>query len=143
MSGIEIADMQLSLGEDGRSRVEPAGTARFEPVDSVILSIGNKVDAAFGLPAEWNNFAHHPQPRFPIDGISYEVFDPIENRPIEGVFIAGWAREASKGLVGTARKDGINAAHAIMQFLADKPDIQGDHHDNPSLFRQFAHADSV
>jgi ferredoxin--NADP+ reductase len=33
------------------------------------------------------------------------------------VFVAGWAREASSGLVGVARKDGENGAQAILQYL--------------------------
>jgi ferredoxin/flavodoxin---NADP+ reductase len=47
-------------------------------------------------------------------------------RTIPDVFFAGWARKASTGLVGMARKDGVNAARAILQYLqgqkpADEP----------------------
>ena len=31
--------------------------------------------------------------------------------------MAGWAREASSGLVGTARKDGVNGAKAMLKYL--------------------------
>ena len=34
-----------------------------------------------------------------------------------GVFLAGWAREASTGLVGAARKDGIIAARVMLEYL--------------------------
>ncbi|NTW43824.1 MAG: hypothetical protein HGB14_05180, partial [Anaerolineaceae bacterium] len=57
-------------------------------------------------------------PRFPIEGVSYESFDPITNLPIDDVFLAGWARKASDGLVGIARKDGVNVAQSILAFLA-------------------------
>ena len=47
---------------------------------------------------------------------------------IEGVFVGGWSRQASHGLVGYARKDGINAAKAVEQFLqtlqSDAPEIE-------------------
>jgi ferredoxin--NADP+ reductase len=33
------------------------------------------------------------------------------------VFVAGWSREASSGLVGVARKDGENGARALLQYL--------------------------
>ncbi len=33
------------------------------------------------------------------------------------MFLAGWARRASTGLVGIARKDATNAAQAVLQYL--------------------------
>jgi ferredoxin--NADP+ reductase len=33
------------------------------------------------------------------------------------VFVAGWSREASSGLVGVARKDGERCSRAVMQYL--------------------------
>ena len=33
------------------------------------------------------------------------------------MFVGGWSRHASEGLVGIARKDGINAAKAVEQYL--------------------------
>jgi ferredoxin--NADP+ reductase len=45
-------------------------------------------------------------------------------KPIEGIFVGGWARKASDGLVGYARKDGINAAKAVWGYLQTKqPDV--------------------
>ena len=52
-------------------------------------------------------------PRFPIDGNSYES-------PFEDVFVGGWSRQASSGLVGYARKDGTNASKAVWQYLQTK-----------------------
>jgi len=83
----------------------------------VIFSIGDRVDPNFGLPLEWNAYATNPNPRFPVDGVSYEAYDPEKGEPIEGIFVAGWARQPSTGLVGTARKDGENAADALWQYL--------------------------
>jgi ferredoxin--NADP+ reductase len=57
-----------------------------------------------------NEFIQQREPRFPIDGVSFET-------PVEGVFIGGWARKASNGLVGYARRDGTHAAQAVLQFL--------------------------
>jgi hypothetical protein len=36
---------------------------------------------------------------------------------LEGVFVCGWARNPSTGLVGIARKDGVNAGTAIIGYL--------------------------
>jgi ferredoxin--NADP+ reductase len=65
----------------------------------------------------WNEFVKNPEPRFPIDGVSYEAYDPETEKPVEGVFVAGWSREASSGLVGVARKDGELGAQAVLQYL--------------------------
>lgn len=70
---------------------------------------------------EWNEFVKNPQPDYPVDGLSYEAYDPQAGRPIEGVFVAGWSREASSGLVGVARKDGENGAKAVLQYLQAHP----------------------
>ena len=40
---------------------------------------------------------------------------------IEGVFVGGWSRKASTGLVGIARKDGTNGARAIAMYLQTLP----------------------
>jgi ferredoxin--NADP+ reductase len=86
-------------------------------VETVIFAIGDKVDDSFGLPVEWNEFVKNPNPRFPIDGISYES-------PTEDVFVGGWSRQASTGLVGYARKDGTNASKAVLQYLQTKQPIE-------------------
>jgi ferredoxin--NADP+ reductase len=61
------------------------------------------------------------QPRFPIEGISFEAFNPDTDQPIERVFLAGWARQASIGLVGVARRDGERAAEALLAYLQTQP----------------------
>jgi ferredoxin--NADP+ reductase len=78
------------------------------------------VDETFGLPVEWNEFVKNPEPKYPIEGLSYEAFDSQAGKPIEGVFVGGWSRKASDGLVGYARKDGINAAKAVWNYLQTK-----------------------
>ncbi len=52
-----------------------------------------------------------------MDDISYEAYDPEQNAIIPDVFIAGWSRQASTGLAGYARKDGVNGAKAVLQHL--------------------------
>jgi ferredoxin--NADP+ reductase len=97
-------------------------------VDTVIFCIGDKVDDSFGLPVRWNAYVKNPNPRFPVDGLSYEAYDPDANRPLERIFVAGWSREASSGLVGLARKDGENGAKAVLEYLQVSPpllDVEG------------------
>ncbi len=120
VTGIVTEDTSLQLRQDGTTtRSVSLGTTRFLPLDTVVFAIGDQVDGGFGLPTtEWGEFIKHPRPQFPIDGTSYEAFDPKVARPITGVFLAGWARQASTGLVGAARKDGHNGAEAVLDYLA-------------------------
>lgn len=114
--GLEVEENKLVL-KDGDTKARGLGIRRVLDVDSVVFCIGDKVDERFGLPVQWNEYVKNPTPRFPVDGVSYEAYDPQTNTPIEGVFVAGWSREASSGLVGVARKDGENGARALLQYL--------------------------
>jgi ferredoxin--NADP+ reductase len=58
-----------------------------------------------------------------MDGNSFEAFDPASGQPIADVFVAGWARKASDGLVGVARKDGTLGAQAVLLHLAEQPSL--------------------
>lgn len=114
--GLEVDDTTL-VPKNGDTKAERLGTKRILPMDSVIFCIGDRVDEEFGLPVRWNEFVKNPEPRFPIDGVSYEAYDPETEKSVEGVFVAGWSREASSGLVGVARKDGELGAQAVLQYL--------------------------
>lgn len=114
--GLEVEDTTL-IPSNGTTKAKRLGTTRVLEVDTVIFCIGDRVDETFGLPVKWNEFVKNPEPRFSVNGLSYEAFDPDEGKPIEGVFVAGWSREASSGLVGVARKDGENGAQAVLQYL--------------------------
>jgi ferredoxin--NADP+ reductase len=115
--GLEVEETILQLRPNGDTKPERTGNYRILDVDTVIFCIGDRVDEDFGLPVEWNEFIKHPQPRFPVDGNSYEAHDPQTGQPLDGVFVAGWARKASYGLVGMARKDGEFGARAVLEYL--------------------------
>lgn len=119
--GLEVEDTKLIIRRGGNKAAHRLGTTRVLDVDTVIFCIGDKVDESFGLPTQWNAYVKHPAPRFPIQELSYEAYDPEQGKPVEGVFVSGWAREASSGLVGYARKDGENGAEAIRQYLETLP----------------------
>jgi ferredoxin/flavodoxin---NADP+ reductase len=85
------------------------------------------VDKDFCVPIYNDAYMTVKEPRFPVDNLSYEAFNPDSNQPIERVFLAGWARQASTGLVGYARRDGENAAEAILAYLhtqSPMPDLE-------------------
>jgi ferredoxin/flavodoxin---NADP+ reductase len=109
---VELED-NILVEANGDTKAKGTGNKRRLDVETVIFAIGDKVDESFGLPVEWNEFVKSENPRFPIDGISYES-------TFEDIFVGGWSRKASSGLVGYARKDGTNASKAVWQYLQTK-----------------------
>ena len=109
---VELED-NILVEVNGDTKAKGTGNKRLLNVETVVFAIGDKVDDSFGLPVEWNEFVKNQSPRFSIDGISYEL-------PLEDVFVGGWSRQASTGLVGYARKDGTNASKAVWQYLQTK-----------------------
>jgi ferredoxin--NADP+ reductase len=113
LTQIEVEDNLLVLTEDGVTKAKGTGNKRLINIETVIFAIGDKVDESFGLPVKWNEFIKNTEPKFPVEGVGYETTS-------EGVFVGGWSRQASTGLVGYARKDGTNAAKAVLQYLQTK-----------------------
>jgi ferredoxin--NADP+ reductase len=122
VNGLEVENTTLVCAE-GEVQAQRLGTKRILDVDTVIFCIGDKVDDTFGLPVRKNAFVKNPQPLYPMDNLSFEAYDPDLNRPIDRVFVAGWSREASSGLVGVARKDGENGARVVLEFLQSAPKL--------------------
>ena len=116
LTQLEVED-NILVEKDGKVSAKGTGGKRTLDVDTVIFAIGDKVDETFGLPTQWNEFIKSGEPRFPIEGISYES-------TVDGVFVGGWSRKASEGLVGYARRDGTNAAKAILQYLQNQTPTQ-------------------
>ncbi len=112
LTKLEVED-NILVESDGKVSAKGTGVKRTLDVDTVIFAIGDKVDEAFGLPTKWNEFVKNTEPRFPVEGISYESTE-------EGIFVGGWSRKASEGLVGYARRDGTNAGKAVFQYLQTK-----------------------
>jgi ferredoxin/flavodoxin---NADP+ reductase len=129
VKGLEVEENSLTIQNE---MIVPVGNnvRKVFDVDTIIFAIGDRVDSRIGLPTSGNEFLKNPAPRFPIEGQSFEVFDSADNKPMEGLFMAGWARKASTGLVGTARKDGTQGAAAVLQYLREKP---AENHANVDL----------
>ncbi|MBZ5646164.1 MAG: FAD-dependent oxidoreductase [Acidobacteriia bacterium] len=89
-------------------------------VDTMIFAIGDSHDPKVGLPMGPDGFATRPaaDPKQPV----YQVYDPATNQDLEGVYVGGWARRASEGLVGIARHDGEVAAAEVLKFVESAPE---------------------
>ena len=121
--GLEIEETIL-IPRNGDTKAKGTGVKRVLDVDTVIFCIGDTVDGTFGLPVQWNEYIKSTSPKFPLEETSYEVYDPETQTEIEGIFVAGWSREASSGLVGIARKDGERGAKAVFQYLQTQQPVE-------------------
>ncbi len=126
VSGLEVENNILEVGNGGDTRARGLGTHQVLDVDTVIFAIGDRVDESLGLPVKGGEFCKNPTPRFPVDEQSFELIDPQSGEPIGDVFVAGWSRKASTGLVGVARRDGTNGARVVQQYLQTCPEPEMD-----------------
>jgi ferredoxin--NADP+ reductase len=111
---LTIAD-NLLVNRDGNLSAKPTGTTTELDVDTLIFAIGDMHDPALGLPCGPQGYVTNPDANLPR--CAYEVFDPAYGKVQNGVFVTGWARKASEGLVGIARHDGeVGAAH-VLEYL--------------------------
>ena len=85
-------------------------------VDTVIFAVGDMPDPALGLPFGPHGYVTRPQAEDPA--AKYQVFEPQQNRILEGMYVVGWARKPSEGLVGIARHDGEFGAAHLLEYLS-------------------------
>jgi ferredoxin/flavodoxin---NADP+ reductase len=120
VTGLKVEENTLLLSE-GSIKARGTGNTHQIEADTIIFAIGDTVDKDFCVPVYNDTYMTVKEPRFPVDGLSYEAFNPDTNQSLERVFLAGWARQASTGLVGYARRDGENASEAMLSYLHNQP----------------------
>jgi ferredoxin--NADP+ reductase len=91
------------------------------PCDSVVFAVGDRVDDAVGLPYKNGVFVTNPSPtnNDPDDSL-FQAYDEASGKVVEGIFLTGWARKASDGLVGVAKRDGEWCAEVVTRYLDTK-----------------------
>ncbi|HXC65983.1 MAG TPA: FAD-dependent oxidoreductase [Nitrospiraceae bacterium] len=89
--------------------------------DSVVFAVGDKVDDTVGLPYKSGIFVTNPTKtgNDPDDSL-FQAYDETTGKILDGVFLAGWARKASEGLVGVAKRDGDWCAEVVSRYLATR-----------------------
>jgi ferredoxin--NADP+ reductase len=128
--GLEMEDNKLAPKGDDTVAVGLKQYYEF-PCDSVVFAVGDKVDETIGLPYKSGLFITNPNKTGnDPDDASFQAYDETAGKVIDGVFLAGWARKASEGLVGIAKRDGDWCAEVVTKYLSTKtsgtpPDIEG------------------
>ena len=124
--GLEVEDTKLEL-----KGTDPAAvwlkTYYTIPCDSVVFAVGDRVDEAVGLPYKNGVFVTNPNrtQNDPDDSL-FQAYDETTGAVIPEVFLCGWARKASDGLVGVAKRDGEWCSEVVLRHLADKAPLTAE-----------------
>ena len=128
--GLELEEMTLASRNGDMAAVGTGRRYEF-PCDSVIFAVGDCVDGTLGLPSKNGAFVTNPdhtqnqpaqnQPQNQPNDAQFQAYDPSAGRVLDGVFVTGWARQASVGLVGIAKRDGDWCSQVVKRYLAGKP----------------------
>jgi len=118
VAALEVEENVMVL-QDGKTVAKGTGKTRRLEVDCVIYAIGDQVDAALGLPFSRGAFVTNPE-KLPGDPnpAAYQPYDPETKKVLDGVFVAGWSRNASVGLVGVAKQDAERGMKVVNEYLA-------------------------
>ena len=90
-------------------------------VDTMVFAVGDVADPSLGLPYNKDCYVTNPHPQDPKQP-GYEVLDPQAGQIMDGIYVVGWARKASEGLVGIARHDGEVGAAEVIKYLQTASD---------------------
>jgi ferredoxin/flavodoxin---NADP+ reductase len=121
----KVAALEVELNKlvVERGRTAPKGTGqKIEfPLDCVIYAIGDEVDASLGLPFNRGAFVTNPAelPGDPNPAL-YQPYNPETKQVIEGIFVIGWSRNASVGLVGVAKQDAERGMKIVNGYLMSR-----------------------
>jgi ferredoxin--NADP+ reductase len=115
--GLEVEETRLERKGD---RVAAVGTGQTTviPCDTVVFAVGDRVDEHAGLPYRDGLYLTVPGDN---PAAAYQVLDPATGTAQPGVFVVGWARRASDGVVGRARLDAETGIKHVAAYLAGRP----------------------
>ncbi len=116
-----VTENNLALRADGSTAARATDRTAVLDVDTLIFAIGDKHDPSVGLPMGPDGYATKPVPES-MKEPAYEAWNLETNESLHGIFVVGWARRASTGLVGIARHDGEEGAKKVLEYLQDQPD---------------------
>jgi ferredoxin/flavodoxin---NADP+ reductase len=107
--GLEVTENTLELSGD-RVRCTPTESRFTIDGDSLVFCVGDAVDTDLGLALDrWGDYA------VAASDTEGEVGYAVQGRP--GWFAVGWARVASDGLVGKAKKDAEQGCAILLNYL--------------------------
>jgi ferredoxin/flavodoxin---NADP+ reductase len=127
----KVAALEVELNklvvENGRTAPKGTGQKVELALDCVIYAIGDEVDASLGLPFNRGAFITSPEvlPGDP-NPAQYQAFNPETKQALDGIFVIGWSRNASVGLVGVAKQDAERGIKVVNRYLALKEGMEAE-----------------
>src|SRR4030095_13686136 len=86
--------------------------------DTLVFAIGDRVDETLGLPCTGVEYVKNPNPDPDNPGDeAYQVYDLETGKVCAGLFVIGWSRQASDGVVGRAKQDGERGMAVVNRYL--------------------------
>ena len=121
----KVAALEAELNnltvENGRTVPRGTGQKIEFPLDCVIYAIGDEVDASLGLPFDRGSFVTNPEKLAgDPNPAHYQPYNPETKQTLEGIYVIGWSRNASVGLVGVAKQDAERGMKVVNGYLASK-----------------------
>jgi len=117
VTGLEVEENRLEHKGD-RIVAVSTGEISVVPADTVVFAVGDRVDEDAGLPYKDGLYLTAPGED---PAAAYQVLDPAAGSAQPGVFVVGWARRASDGVVGRARLDAETGIKHVATYLASRP----------------------
>jgi ferredoxin--NADP+ reductase len=116
---LEVEETRL---ERKGERINAVGTGEVSriPCDTVVFAVGDRVDERFGLPYKEGLYVTAPGAE-QDPAAAYQVWDPEQRQPLAGIFVVGWARRASDGVVGRAKLDAETGIKHVLAWLQARP----------------------
>lgn len=116
---LEVEETRL---ERRGERINAVGTGELSriPCDTVVFAVGDRVDERFGLPYKEGLYVTAPGAE-QDPAAAYQVWDPEQGQPLAGIFVVGWARRASDGVVGRAKLDAETGIKHVVAWLQARP----------------------
>jgi ferredoxin--NADP+ reductase len=120
VAALEVEKNKLVV-ENSRTVAKGTGELTQIPLDCVIYAIGDQVDSSLGIPFARGAFITNPA-ELPGDPnpAHYQSYDPAAKEVLDGIFLIGWSRNASVGLVGVAKQDAERGMKVVNAYLAGK-----------------------
>jgi ferredoxin/flavodoxin---NADP+ reductase len=112
---VKIAHNELYKRDDGSTGCRTTGEESLWDMDSAAFAVGDRADDNFGLPYKNGKYVTGGG-----DGIEAYEIRKEDGDLMEGLFVAGWSRNASDGLVGVAKQDGQKCAEHLLSTLKGK-----------------------
>ena len=115
--GLEVEETRLERKGDRIAAVGTGETAVI-PCDTVVFAVGDRVDEHTGLPYRDGLYLTAPGAD---PAAAYQVLEPSAGAAQPGLYVVGWARRASDGVVGRARLDAETGIKHLLPYLAARP----------------------